>query len=127
MKMSKTKLEIDVPAELLFLLHETEASFKEKVKLWTSIKLFEDKAMGGRNEMGPVIANSPPLIALAKIDEIDLLKGVYSQIVVPKAVYEEVAISGKGKKGGVEITRAEWIIKVKYKTEYDVGKWAKMK
>lgn len=43
--MSKTKLEIDVPDELLFLLHETEESFKEKVKVWTSIKLFEDKKL----------------------------------------------------------------------------------
>ena len=37
--------EIDMPSELLFLLHETEESFKEKVKLWTSIKLFEDKKL----------------------------------------------------------------------------------
>ena len=44
-KMSKTKLEIDMPSELLFLLRETEESFKEKVKVWTSIKLFEDKKL----------------------------------------------------------------------------------
>lgn len=43
--MSKTKLEIDIPSELLFLLRETEESFKEKVRLWTSIKLFEDKKL----------------------------------------------------------------------------------
>ena len=43
--MSKTKLEIDMPSELLFLLRETEESFKEKVQLWTSIKLFEDKRL----------------------------------------------------------------------------------
>lgn len=43
--MGKTKLEMDMPSELLFLLRETEESFKEKVKLWTSIKLFEDKKL----------------------------------------------------------------------------------
>ena len=43
--MSKTKLKIDMPSELLFLLRETEESFKEKVQLWTSIKLFEDKRL----------------------------------------------------------------------------------
>lgn len=75
--------------------------------------------------MGPVIANSTPLIALAKIDEIDHLKGIYSQIVVPKAVYEEVAISGKGKTGGVEITRAEWI-KVKEVREEKIKKLLQM-
>lgn len=30
--MSKTKLEIDMPSELLFLLLETEESFKEDVE-----------------------------------------------------------------------------------------------
>ena len=43
--MSEAKLEIELPSELLFLLRETEESFKEKVKVWTSIKLFEDKKL----------------------------------------------------------------------------------
>ena len=43
--MSEAKLEIELPSELLFLLRETEDSFKEKVKIWTSIKLFEDKKL----------------------------------------------------------------------------------
>jgi len=59
--------------------------------------------------MESVIANSTPLIALAKINEINLLKKIYSQIVIPKAVYKEVAISGEEKKGSVEIANAEWI------------------
>lgn len=59
--------------------------------------------------MCSVIANSTPLIALAKINGLDILKRVYSQVEIPKAVYEEVAISGKGKRGSVEITKAEWI------------------
>ena len=63
-----------------------------------------------RNEMGLIIANSTPLIALAKIGKIDLLEEIYARIVIPEAVYEEVAISGKGKKGNVEITKAEWVI-----------------
>ena len=43
--MSEAKLEIELPSKLLFLLRETEESFKEKVKVWTSIKLFEDKKL----------------------------------------------------------------------------------
>ena len=35
-KISKTKLEIDMPIEFLFPLRETEESFTEKVQLWTS-------------------------------------------------------------------------------------------
>ena len=40
--MGKTKLEIDMPSELLFLLRETEEGFKEKVKLWLATKMFEE-------------------------------------------------------------------------------------
>jgi len=43
--MSKNKLEIDMPSDLFLLLRETEESFKEKVRLWTSIKLFEEKKL----------------------------------------------------------------------------------
>lgn len=75
--------------------------------------------------MGSVIANSTPLIAMAKINELNLLKEVYSQIVIPKAVYEEVAISGKGKKGSVEIAKAEWI-KVKEVKEEKLKKLLQM-
>ena len=39
--MGKTKLEIDMPSELLFLLRETEETFKEKVKVWLATKMFE--------------------------------------------------------------------------------------
>ena len=59
--------------------------------------------------MESVIANSTPLIALAKINELNHLKEIYSQIMIPKAVYDEVAILGKGKKGSIEITKAKWI------------------
>jgi len=48
-----------------------------------------------RNEMGLIIANSTPLVALAKIGKIDLLKEIYTRIVIPEAVYEEVAIPGR--------------------------------
>ena len=44
------------------------------------------------------------------VEKINILKEIYTRIVIPKAVYEEVAISGKGKKGSLEITKAEWII-----------------
>ena len=40
--MGKTKLEIDMPSELLFLLRETEETFKEKVKVWLATKMFEE-------------------------------------------------------------------------------------
>ena len=75
--------------------------------------------------MESVIANSTPLISLAKTNELDILKEIYNQIVIPKAVYEEVAISGRGKKGSVEITSAEWI-KVKEVRDEKLKKFLQM-
>lgn len=75
--------------------------------------------------MRSVIANSTPLIAFAKINGLDILKDVYSQIVIPKAVYEEVAISGKGREGSAEITKAKWI-KVKDAREEKLKKLLQM-
>ena len=43
--MGKTKLEIDMPSELLFLLRETEETFKEKAKLWLAMKMFEEEKL----------------------------------------------------------------------------------
>ncbi len=40
--MGKTKLEIDMPSELLFSLRETEETFKEKAKVWLATKMFEE-------------------------------------------------------------------------------------
>lgn len=37
-----------------------------------------------------VILNSTPIIALASIDSLYLLKELYKEIYIPKAVYDEV-------------------------------------
>ena len=40
--------------------------------------------------MRKVIVNSTPIIGLADIGRLDLLKNVYQQIVIPQAVYHEI-------------------------------------
>ncbi len=42
-----------------------------------------------------VVSNSSPLIFLSKINRLDLLKTLFRQIIVPKAVYDEVVGMGK--------------------------------
>lgn len=41
-----------------------------------------------------VICNAGPLIALAKLNRLDLLAGLYRQVQIPPAVYDEVVIQG---------------------------------
>ena len=45
--------------------------------------------------MRKVISNSTPLIALEKIDKLNLLQQVYKEIIIPYAVYEEVVLESK--------------------------------
>ncbi|MBQ9361510.1 MAG: DUF3368 domain-containing protein [Lachnospiraceae bacterium] len=54
-----------------------------------------------------VIVNSTPLIALASIGELDILKSVYGQITIPVAVFNEVTV--KNGKVADAIKSADWI------------------
>ena len=56
-----------------------------------------------------VVSNSTPLIALAKISRFQLLKELFIEINIPKAVYDEVVTSGKGRSGYAELKDADWI------------------
>ncbi|MBR0464822.1 MAG: DUF3368 domain-containing protein [Clostridia bacterium] len=40
--------------------------------------------------MCKIIVNSTPLIALAKVNKLELLKELYGHIIIPEAVYREV-------------------------------------
>ena len=54
-----------------------------------------------------VICNTTPFIALSSIDQIGLLKEVYSSIIVPRAVIEE--INEGGKINVPDLTAFDWI------------------
>ena len=56
-----------------------------------------------------VVSNASPLVGLARIGRLDLLKKLYGQILVPEAVWDEVVIEGKGQPGAEEVSSAEWI------------------
>jgi predicted nucleic acid-binding protein len=56
-----------------------------------------------------VVADSSPLIALAKIEQIDLLPRLLGPILIPEAVYNEIVVLGAGMPGSSQIARADWI------------------
>ena len=45
-----------------------------------------------------ILSNSSPLIYLAKLGKLDILKTLFKEIIIPKEVYEEVVIKGKEEK-----------------------------
>lgn len=53
-----------------------------------------------------VVSNASPLIGLSLIDKLYLLKELWGEIVIPKAVYEEVVIKGEGKPGALLVENA---------------------
>jgi predicted nucleic acid-binding protein len=55
-----------------------------------------------------IVVNSGPLISLARIGLLDLLPGLFGEILVPAAVYREVT-QDPGLPGAREIQEAEWL------------------
>lgn len=56
-----------------------------------------------------VVADSGPLIHLAAMDSLILLRSLYGEIHIPAAVYREVAITGRGLPGATKVHNATWI------------------
>jgi predicted nucleic acid-binding protein len=56
-----------------------------------------------------IVADSSPLIALAKIDQFALLERLFGSILITSEVHSEVVIAGSGLPGAREASRAHWI------------------
>lgn len=59
-----------------------------------------------------IVSNSTPLIALSRINELELLHSIFGSILIPDAVFDEVVLEGGGKAGVMEVANAPWIIKM---------------
>ena len=47
----------------------------------------------------PAVSNSTPLIYLASLGDLDLIRHLFGRILMPHAVYDEVVTNGSGKQG----------------------------
>ncbi len=50
-----------------------------------------------------IVVNSSVVIALAEINLLNILVSLYEEVIVPKAVYKEVVVKGRGKPGSQEL------------------------
>ena len=57
------------------------------------------------------VSNSSPLLYLATLGDLDLLPKLFGAIVIPSAVWQEMVIDGKTKRGAIEIEQArdKWL------------------
>lgn len=56
-----------------------------------------------------VVSDTSPLLNLALIGHLDLLRALYEQIIVPPAVYHELVVVGAGMPGAADVKNAPWI------------------
>lgn len=56
-----------------------------------------------------IIADSGPLISLALIGHLDLLRQLYQQVLVPPAVWHEVTVKGWGMPGAEAVSQLTWL------------------
>ena len=56
-----------------------------------------------------VVVDASPLIALARIERLELLQEMFGGVVVPSAVWREVVAAGSDKAGAGQVAAAEWI------------------
>jgi hypothetical protein len=66
-----------------------------------------------------VVCDSGPLIALASLGQLDLLRQIYDRVLVPPAVIREVVAQGGRRPGAREIQDAAWIERVSLQTPPD--------
>lgn len=56
-----------------------------------------------------IVCNASPLINLARIGQLDLLRQLYTELSIPRAVWDEVVEQGAGQPGAEQVKTASWI------------------
>ena len=59
--------------------------------------------------MPAIVSNSTPLIHLARIGQLDLLRDFFGKVMIPPAVYDECVVQGKAYRDAHLIAQAEWL------------------
>jgi predicted nucleic acid-binding protein len=58
-----------------------------------------------------IVSNASPLIALIRIGQLNLLRQIYSEIIIPDAVRHEVVVEGADQPGAEAVSSAAWIVR----------------
>jgi predicted nucleic acid-binding protein len=56
-----------------------------------------------------IVSNASPLINLARIGKLDLLRELYGKLFIPDGVWNEIVVEGTGQPGADEVKEAVWI------------------
>lgn len=56
-----------------------------------------------------IVSDASPLISFAAIGHLDILRELYSEVLIPEAVYHEISVAGCDAPGAAEIESFDWI------------------
>ena len=56
-----------------------------------------------------IVSDTSPLINLAAVGHLDLLRQLYQHVIIPQAIYDEIFLAGTGQPGAAEVKAASWI------------------
>lgn len=56
-----------------------------------------------------VVSDTSPIVNLAAIGHLHLLRDLFGSLTIPAAVYREIAVEGAGQPGANEVGAADWI------------------
>lgn len=56
-----------------------------------------------------VVSDTSPVVNLAAIGQLELLRQLYGAVVIPQAVHHEIVVVGAGQPGAAEVEASDWI------------------
>ncbi|MBW1796603.1 MAG: DUF3368 domain-containing protein [Deltaproteobacteria bacterium] len=56
-----------------------------------------------------VVSDASPIIGLAAVKHLDLLRKLYTRVLIPDAVYQEITVAGSEEPGASEVQSLDWI------------------
>ena len=56
-----------------------------------------------------LVSNASPLVNLARIGRLEILRDLFGEVCVPDAVWAEVVVAGEGQPGAQELAEASWV------------------
>lgn len=57
-----------------------------------------------------VVSDTSPVLSLARIGRLDLLRTLYQQVLIPPAVYEELRDAASRSRGSIDFGAFEWLV-----------------
>jgi predicted nucleic acid-binding protein len=56
-----------------------------------------------------VVSNTSPIVNLAAVGRLELLRSLYGKVIIPQSVHDEIVIAGAGQPGATEVEAFDWI------------------